>query len=90
MSNKVALNIRVDEEVKDKAEEILSEIGIPLATAMNVFLRKLVYCGGFPFDLKIDVPNLETIEAMKEGDSIIKSGKSRFNNSEEMFKDLGI
>lgn len=90
MSNKVALNIRIDEEIKEQAEQILAEIGIPLATAMNVFLRKLIYCGGFPFDLKLDIPNAETIEAMKEGDNIIKNGQSRFNNAEEMFKDLGI
>lgn len=90
MSNKVALNIRIDEEIKEQAEQILAEIGIPLATAMNVFLRKLIYCGGFPFDLKLDIPNAETIEAMKEGDNIIKNGQSRFNSAEEMFKDLGI
>jgi hypothetical protein len=34
------------------------------------------------------MPNAETLEAIKEGDAIIKSGKSRFRNADEMFREL--
>lgn len=31
------LNIRTDKEVKDKAEEIFSELGLNMTTAVNIF-----------------------------------------------------
>lgn len=65
-----SINIRVEEDVKNQAEKIFNEIGLPLATALNIFLRKSISCGGFPFDLTINIPNDETIEAMKEAERI--------------------
>ena len=36
------LNIRTDKEVKDKAEEIFSELGLNMTTAVNIFLRTAI------------------------------------------------
>lgn len=33
------LNIRTDKEVKDKAEEIFSELGLNMTTAVNSFFK---------------------------------------------------
>ncbi len=84
------LNIRLDVELKKQAEELFAEFGMNMTTAVNIFLRQAVREGSIPFAIKLNVPNAETATAMKEGEDIIKSGKSRFNNTEEMFKDLGI
>ena len=43
------LNIRTDKEVKDKAEEIFSELGLNMTTAVNIFLRTAFLEHGFPF-----------------------------------------
>lgn len=48
------VNIRVDDNLKQKAEEIFSELGLSMSTATNVFYKQVVRCGGIPFDLKID------------------------------------
>ena len=39
MSKSVNINIRVDSELKRKAEEVYAELGMNLSTALNVFLR---------------------------------------------------
>ena len=43
------LNIRTDKEVKDKAEEIFSELGLNMTTAVNIFLRTAIREHGIPF-----------------------------------------
>ena len=36
-------------DVKEKAEAILSELGIPTSTAINMFYRQIVLWNGLPF-----------------------------------------
>ena len=60
------LNIRVDENLKKKADKLFSELGMSMSTAMNIFLRQSVRYGGIPFDIRLDVPNSETVEAIRE------------------------
>ncbi len=85
-----SMNIRMDSEVKQKAEALFGEIGMNMTTAINIFLKQAIRENGIPFELKINQPNHETIEAIAESEKIIKSGKSRFDTAEEMFADLGI
>lgn len=40
---------RVEPEVKEKAEAILSNLGIPVSTAINMFYRQVVLWNGIPF-----------------------------------------
>lgn len=40
---------RVEPEIKEKAETILSELGIPVSTAINMFYRQVVLWNGIPF-----------------------------------------
>lgn len=53
MSKSVNINIRVDSELKRKAEEVYAELGMNLSTALNVFLRASVRSNGMPFDLRL-------------------------------------
>jgi DNA-damage-inducible protein J len=85
-----SMNIRMDSEVKKQAEEIFSEFGINMTTAINIFLRQSIREHGLPFELKLDVPNTETVEAIKEGKEIIEKGSARFESVDDMFNDLGI
>ena len=61
------LNIRIDKAVKDQAEEIFNELGMNMTTAVNMFLRTAIREHGIPFDLKLDVPNETTADAIEEG-----------------------
>ena len=61
------LNIRMDKEIKDQAEEIFNELGLNMTTAINVFLRASIRVHGIPFDLKLDVPQETTTAESEEG-----------------------
>jgi DNA-damage-inducible protein J len=61
------LNIRTDKEIKEQAEQIFSELGLSMTTAVNLFLRATIREHGIPFALKLDVPNEATAAAVEEG-----------------------
>jgi len=55
---------RVDSNLKQEVEEILKEIGLSTSQAITLFLKRIKYEKGIPFELK--VPNATTIQAMEE------------------------
>jgi len=84
------INIRIDEELKRKSEEILDEIGLGMTAALTIFLKAVVRNNGIPFNLEI--PNKETLKAFKEVEDI-SSGKKkakRYSSSDELRKDLKV
>ena len=63
---KVATNISIDEDIKAKAQELFADFGIDLSTAINIFLRQSVRENAIPFIIQREVPNADTVAAMKE------------------------
>ena len=53
MKKTATLNIRVNPETKKAAEEILSNIGLPMSTAIEIFLKQIVYQKKIPFELSV-------------------------------------
>lgn len=85
------LNIRTDKEIKEKAEKIYSSLGLNMTTAINIFLRASIRKNGIPFDLKLNVPNDETLKAMKEARKISKDKNVQsYDSIEELRKALEI
>lgn len=68
---------------RKKAYIIFEQLGLKPTQAFNLSLKQVVLNGGLPFELK--VPNVETLQAMKELD---QSSKKVFNDSDEFFADL--
>lgn len=66
------VSIRMDKEVKAKAEALFSEMGISLSAAINMFLRQAVREEAIPFRVTLRTPNKETIAAMEEAKRIAK------------------
>ena len=64
------LNVRTDSKVKEAAERIFEELGLNMTTAVNIFLRQTIRENGIPFELKLDVPNQVTADAIEEGRKI--------------------
>jgi DNA-damage-inducible protein J len=44
---------RVEPQIKEQAELILSKLGIPVANAVNLFLHQVVLTRGIPFDVSL-------------------------------------
>ncbi len=85
------LNIRTDKEIKDQAERIFSELGLNMTTAINVFLRTTIRENGIPFELKLDIPNAATSEAIKEGKKIASDKKVKgYSNMKDLRKALEV
>jgi DNA-damage-inducible protein J len=43
------VNIRIEDDLKEQAETIFSELGMNMTTAFNIFVRQTVREGGIPF-----------------------------------------
>lgn len=89
MSNTTNFSVRMDTEIKKQCEAMYGELGINLTTAINVFLRQSLRVGGFPFDVRIDRPNRETMSAMIESEQILKDKSiKKYSDVEEALKVL--
>ena len=66
MALDATVRARVDANLKEDVEKILSEIGISTSQAITMFMKGIKRERGIPFELKI--PNEETLEAMREID----------------------
>lgn len=54
------LNITVDKETKEKAEQILNELGLGLSAAIRLFFNKVIELNSIPFEIinnKCNVPS---------------------------------
>jgi addiction module RelB/DinJ family antitoxin len=57
MRKSASIYTRVEPEIKEQAEQILSKLGIPVAGAINLFLHQVVLRKGIPFHVSLP-PNL--------------------------------
>lgn len=48
-----SVNVRIEENVKNQAENILETLGIPRATAIDMFYRQIILNNGLPFSLTV-------------------------------------
>ena len=80
------LHVRVDDETKAKATEVLATLGLSVSDAMRLLLHRLVVDQAFPLELK--VPNAETRAAMAEADQMTRARRARFATADELFADL--
>lgn len=84
------MNIRMDKSIKEQAQELFAEFGLDMTTAINMFLRQSIREHRIPFELRINVPNEDTLEAIREVQQMKKNpslGKS-YNNVDDMMKEL--
>lgn len=77
------LNARIEPALKANAERILKKIGLSNAEAIRLFYTQICLNKGLPFS--VNIPNKTTLAAMREAES---GNLKRFDNLEDMFKDL--
>ena len=49
MEKTATLNLRVNPTVKKRAEEVLARLGVPMSTAIDMYLNQISLTGGIPF-----------------------------------------
>lgn len=73
MAKTASINVRIEPEVKQQAEDLFGSFGISVTDAINIFLHTSIMEGGFPFTIRQPRFNTETL-AMQEARDIM-SGK---------------
>lgn len=70
-----SVNVRIQKDIKKQAEQILETIGVPTATAIDMFYRQIILNNGIPFSLTIP-NNVPVRENMNDNDFnlIIRTG----------------
>ena len=84
MEKTATLNLRVNPNVKKRAEEVLARLGIPMSTAIDIYLNQISMTGGIPFTvtlpkvpqtLNTDFMSVEEIHSkLKDGFDDIETG----------------
>lgn len=62
------VNIRMDSEIKAAAEAMFADMGLNMSTAINIFVRQALRQGKIPFEITSEIPNAETLEAMRQAE----------------------
>lgn len=89
MATTTNFSVRMDSDIKKQCETLYGELGMNLTTAINVFLRQSLRVGGFPFDVRMEQPNKETMAAMLEAERIARDPSvKRYSVVEEALKAL--
>lgn len=81
-------SVRLDSDLKKQSEALYGELGVNLTTAINVFLRKSLKVGGFPFDVRNDEPNRETKLALLEAEKLSKDPNVKGLDVENALREL--
>lgn len=84
MEKTATLNLRVNPNVKQRAEDVLSRLGIPMSIAIDMYLNQISMTGGIPFPVTLpkapqavnaDLMSVEEIHAkLQEGFEEIEAG----------------
>jgi len=60
------LQVRIDDELKNQANEIFNELGIDLSTAVRMFLKRAVAVKGLPFEMTLDESGLKLHKLVRD------------------------
>lgn len=75
---------RVEPEIKEQAEIVLDQLGIPMSNAVGMFLRQIVLQRGIPFEMKLpanrpvvmsELTKEQFDEALTKGMNDIENGR---------------
>lgn len=96
MATKTAnLYARIEPDVKEQAESILSTLGIPVSNAINIYYKQIILNRGLPFDVKIPTARPLNVSEMSEtelnaelekGYADMKNGKTK--SARQAFSDI--
>lgn len=84
------ITMRIDEQLKAQLQELVSDLGMDMTTFFTLSAKQAVREQRIPFAISRDIPNSETIEAIKEVQQMKRNpsfGKS-FTDVDEMMKEL--
>lgn len=86
--------VRVEPEIKEKAESIMSQLGLPASVVINALYKQIIMTKSIPFSLSLpkEPVSLDSLD-IKEFNSIMERGLSKAKTDQsrpvaDVFKDL--
>ena len=87
-----AISVQINKKDKELATVILNNLGLNMSTYINMAIKQLINKDGVPFEVVNSKPSKELLEALSEGDQIIKdleSGKRKgYTNMNDLISSL--
>lgn len=79
------VNVRVEPDVKKKAEEILDKLGVSASAFINMTYRQVIMKRGIPFSVELP-SEIETLDTMsdKEFDEMMQTGLTQAKKGESV------
>ncbi|HGL1616676.1 TPA: type II toxin-antitoxin system RelB/DinJ family antitoxin [Streptococcus pneumoniae] len=84
--SKMSISIRLDSEVKEQAQQVFSNLGMDMTTAINIFLRQAIQYQGLPFDVRLD-ENRKLLQVLTDLDQNRNRSQS-FESVSDLMEDL--
>lgn len=66
MAKTANLYARIEPDVKEQAEAILSALGIPASNAINMFYKQIILQRGLPFEVKMPEARLADVSVLSD------------------------
>lgn len=87
--NTAVINIKVQPDIKKKAQIVASELGFSLSSLINAYLKQLVKTKTVTFSASSEEPTEYLLQALRESKEDIKKGRVvSFKSGEEAIKYL--
>lgn len=95
MSKTANVFARIEPEIKEQAEDVLGQLGIPMSNAIGLFLRQVVLQRGMPFEMKLPRKKPLALGALSDAELAAELQKGlddlhagRVHPAEEVFAEL--
>jgi|ERR1035437_343907 addiction module RelB/DinJ family antitoxin len=74
--NTVAILIKTDPKIKEKAQKTAEEMGISLTSVINHYLKYFIQAKSITFTAGVEAPNQYMTDALKQSEEEYAAGKS--------------
>lgn len=84
------INIKADKEVKESAQRIAANLGLPLSTIINAYLKEFIRERSVRFSIEPE-PRKEVEKTLKQASKDYKAGKNivgPFDNVKDLMRSL--
>ena len=77
------LNLRVNPQVKESAELVLNQLGIPMSTAVTMYLNQIALTGGIPFAVTLPKAPASINADMMSDEALVNKLECGITNAEQ-------
>jgi len=76
MAETINVTIRLDRDIKERAEKMFNDFGMNLSTAFNIFARQALRQGKIPFEIHDPFYNINNQAELSRRIADIEAGKN--------------